>query len=147
MDDYMEGCPTCENWGQERPNTILENELARASFSDSFREGHCVVTVKRHMISPSSLTAGEHTAVFDLITKVSKALEEKYSARKTYVIMIGDGNKWQHLHFHLIPKHRHLPSMGVYCFQKLFEVEPNRETSDSEKADITNELKGIIEGY
>ena len=143
--DYMEGCPTCENWNKERSNTILENDLARAVFSDSFREGHSVVTVKRHMISPSSLKADEHIAVFDLITKVSKALEEKYSARKTYVLMIGDGDKFQHLHFHLIPKHRHLPSMGVYCFQKLFEVEPNRDTLDSEKKAVATELREMIE--
>jgi len=144
--DYMEGCPTCEHWGQERSNTILENELARATFSDEFREGHCIVTVKRHMVSPSSLTADEHVAVFDLITKVSKALEEKYSARKTYLLVIGDGNKWQHLHFHLIPKHRYLPSMGVYCFQKLFEAEPNRSTPDSEKKAVAAELKALISG-
>ncbi len=143
--DFMEGCPTCENWGQERPNKIIENELARASFSDSFREGHCIVTVKRHMISPSSLTADEHVAVFDLITKVSKALEKKYNARKTYLLVIGDSDKFQHLHFHLIPKHRNLPSMGVYCFQKMFEVEPNRTTPDSEKKAIAAELKGMIE--
>jgi len=143
--DFMEGCPTCENWGQEHSNTILENKLARASFSDSFREGHCVVTVKRHMISPSSMTADEHIAVFDLITRVSKALEEKYSARKTYLLVIGDSNKFQHLHFHLIPKHRNLPSMGVYCFQKLAEVEPLRNTPDSEKNTIAAELKKMIE--
>jgi diadenosine tetraphosphate (Ap4A) HIT family hydrolase len=143
--DYMEGCPTCESWGQERPNTILENELARVTFSDSFREGHCIVTVKRHMISPSSLEANEHVAVFDLITKVSKALEKKYNAKKTYLLVIGDSDKFQHLHFHLIPKHRNLPSMGVYCLQKLFEVEPNRSTPDYEKKAIASELKGMIE--
>ncbi len=142
----MEGCPTCETWGEERIGTIMENELARASFADAYREGHCVVTVKRHMISASSLEAEEHIAVFDLITKVSKALEEKYSARKTYLIMIGDGDKFQHLHFHLIPKHRHLPSMGVYCFQKLFEVEPIRNTPDSEKKVLAGEIRELIAG-
>lgn len=143
----MEGCPTCENWGQEHPNTIMENELARATFSDSFREGHCVVTVKRHMISSSSLEAAEHIAVFDLITKVSKALEEKYSARKTYLIMIGDGDKFQHLHYHLIPKLRNLPSMGTYCFQALFEAEGTRDTPDSEKKALTSEIREIIAGF
>ncbi len=141
----MEGCPTCENWDKERPTTIIENSLARATFADSYREGHCVVTVKRHMISASALNADEHVAVFDLITKVSKALEKKYSARKTYLLVIGDGDKFQHLHFHLIPKHRNLPSMGVYCFQKLFEVEPNRTTSDADKATLAHEIKGLIE--
>ena len=147
MDDYMEGCPGCENWDKEDSITILKNDLARAMFSDSFREGHCVVSVKRHMISPSSLNAEEQAAVFDLITKVSKALEEKYSTRKTYLIMIGDSNEFQHLHFHLIPKHRNLPSMGVYCFQKLFEVEPPRNTPDAEKEVITTELRTMIEQY
>ncbi len=146
MEDFMEGCPACENWDKEQTNLIAKNDLAKATFGDSFREGHCVVSVKRHMISPSSMNTEDHIAVFDLITKVSKALEEKYSARKTYVLMIGDSNKWQHLHFHLIPKHRYLPSMGVYTFQKLAEDEPLRNTPDSEKAAIAKELKNMIEG-
>ena len=146
MEDYMEGCPTCENWEKERSDIIIENDLAKATFSDYFREGHCVVTVKRHMISPSSMNAEEHTAVFDLITKVSKALEEKYGARKTYLLVIGDSNKWQHLHFHLIPKHRYLPSMGVYTFQKLAEDEPTRDTPDDVKAGLANEIRELIGG-
>ena len=55
MDDFMEGCPACESWDKEHPNMILENEFARAFASDSFREGHCIVSVKRHMISPSGM--------------------------------------------------------------------------------------------
>lgn len=144
MEDYMEGCPTCENWGKERSDIIIENDLAKATFSDYFREGHCVVTVKRHMISPSSMNAEEHIAVFDLITKVSKALEEKYGARKTYVLMIGDSNKWQHLHFHLIPKHRYLPSMGVYTFQKLAEDEATRDTPEDVRAGLAKEIRELI---
>jgi diadenosine tetraphosphate (Ap4A) HIT family hydrolase len=144
MEGYMDGCPTCENWENERSDVIIENDLAKATFSDYFREGHCVVTVKRHMISPSSMNAEEHAAVFDLITKVSKALEEKYSARKTYLLVIGDSNKWQHLHFHLIPKHRYLPSMGVYTFQKLAEDEPTRDTPDNVRADLAKEIRELI---
>lgn len=143
--DFMEGCPTCEQWGEAHPYTIIKNALARASFSDSFREGHCVVTVKRHMISPSSLNSDEHAAVFDLITKVSRALEKKYNASKTYLLVIGDSDKFQHLHFHLIPKHRNLPSMGVFCFQKLAEVEPTRNTPNNVKIAVASELKMMIE--
>jgi hypothetical protein len=39
--DFMEGCPTCENWGKESTNTILENDLARAVFADEFRFEKC----------------------------------------------------------------------------------------------------------
>lgn len=147
MDDFMEGCPGCETMSKKNANIIIENDLARASFGDYFREGHCIVTVKRHMISPSSMNVEEQAAVFDLIAKVSKALEEKYSARKTYLLVIGDSNKYQHLHFHLIPKHRNLPSMGVYCFQKLFEAEPERKTPDAEKEAIAAELRTMIDSY
>jgi diadenosine tetraphosphate (Ap4A) HIT family hydrolase len=142
----MEGCPTCENWGKEQSNIIMENAHARAVFVDAYREGHSLVFVKRHIQSISAIEPDEYHSVFDLITKVSKALEKKYSARKTYLITVGDSDKFQHLHFHLIPKHRNLPSMGVYCFQKLWEVEPPRKTPDAEKMALAREIKGIIEG-
>jgi diadenosine tetraphosphate (Ap4A) HIT family hydrolase len=143
--DFMKGCPTCEKWGKNHPNKIIENAFARASFSDYFREGHCVVSVKRHMVSLSSMNPEEYSAVFDLITRVSRALEKKYNTSKTYLLAIGDSDKFQHLHFHLIPKHNNLPSMGVYCFKKLAEVEPVRNTPDNEKKLIASELKSMIE--
>lgn len=141
----MEGCPTCENWDKENPIIIIENDKARAIFVDAYREGHSVVYVKRHVQSISAIEPDEYASVFELITKVSKALEKKYSARKTYLIVVGDSDKFQHLHFHLIPKHRNLPSMGVYCFQKLWEVEPPRKTPDTERAELAHEIKGIID--
>jgi diadenosine tetraphosphate (Ap4A) HIT family hydrolase len=144
---FMKGCPTCEKWGENRPNKILENAFARATFSDHFREGHCVITVKRHMVSISSMNAEEHSAVLEMITKVSKALEKKYKADKTYLLAIGDSDEFQHLHFHLIPKHKDLPSMGVYCFRKLDEIEPARNTPDNEKKAVASELKSIIESF
>jgi diadenosine tetraphosphate (Ap4A) HIT family hydrolase len=123
---------------------IIKNEFARATAGGSFREGHCVVTVKRHMISPSEMNPEEWSATFELISKVSKALEEKYGVRKTYVMMIGDSKEWQHLHFHLIPKHHHLPSMGVYCIQKLEEAEGTFDTTPEQKKELANELKTLL---
>ena len=75
--------------------------------------------------------------------KVSKALEKKYDCEKTYLLSIGD--MVEHIHFHLIPKHRDKCSMGVYCFGKLFEVEGERKPSDSDLNALANEIKGIIE--
>ena len=142
----MEGCPTCESIANGTyPNIILENEFALAEACDTFREGHCVVAVKRHMISPSAMNPEEWSGTFELISKVSKALETKYGARKTYVIMIGDRNKWQHLHFHLIPKHRNLPSMGAYCIVKLQEAEGTRNPTEEQQAALANDLKTLIE--
>ena len=126
----MEGCPTCE-WLQKADGAkiILQNEHALALAADEWREGHCVVYLKRHVISVSGIEPDEYTSVMDLMTRVSRALETKYGARKTYVVSIGDSNKWQHFHFHLLPKHMNLPSCGVYAVQELSEAEPLRHAS------------------
>jgi diadenosine tetraphosphate (Ap4A) HIT family hydrolase len=142
----MEGCPTCE-WLQkaDRPNIILQNEHALALADDEWREGHCVVYLKRHVISVSGIEPNEYVSMMDLVTRVSRALEAKYGARKTYVVSIGDSNKWQHFHFHLLPKHRNLPSYGVYAVQKLNEAEPLRHTSIEQKKALADELRVITQ--
>ena len=144
----MEGCPTCE-WLQNAvgPNIILQNEQALALAVDEWREGHCVVFLKRHVISVSSIEKSEYASVMDLIAKVSKALEAKYVARKTYVVSIGDSNKWQHFHFHLLPKHRNLPSYGVYAVQKLNEAEPLRHSTPEQQKALADELRNIMRSH
>ncbi len=142
----MEGCPTCE-WVKtaETSDIILENEHAIASASDDWREGHCIVTLKRHVISVSGIEPNEYASVMDLLARVSKALEAKYGARKTYVVSVGDSNKWQHFHFHLLPKHRSLPSYGVYAVQKLNEAEPLRHPSPEQRKALADEIRGMVQ--
>ncbi len=143
----MEGCPTCE-WLKkaDAPNIILQNEHAMALASDSWREGHCIVYLKRHVISVSGVEPNEYTSVMDLIARVSRALEKKYGTRKTYVVSVGDSNKWQHFHFHLLPKHRSLPSYGVYAVQKLNEAEPERHPSLEQQKVLAADLRAIMDG-
>jgi diadenosine tetraphosphate (Ap4A) HIT family hydrolase len=123
-------------------NLIIENDHAFATGENYFREGHCTVVVKKHIESISDIESDEYFSVFDLIKKVSKALEKKYDCEKTYLLSIGD--EVNHLHFHLIPKLKDKSSMGVYCFQKLVEEEGKPEPSDSEKRLLVNELKNHI---
>ncbi len=143
----MEGCPTCE-WIKkaDAPNIILQNEHAMALASDSWREGHCIVYLKRHVISVSGIEPNESASVMDLIARVSRALEKKYGTRKTYVVSVGDSSKWQHFHFHLLPKHRSLPSYGVYAVQKLNEAEPERHPSLDQQKVLAADLKAIMDG-
>jgi len=141
----MEGCPMCDSIQKtDSSNIILQNEHAVASALDEWREGHCVVTLKRHVISVSGIEPDEYASVMDLLARVSKALETEYSARKTYVVSIGDSNKWQHFHFHLLPKHRSLPSYGVYAVQKLNEAVPLRHASSEQQKVLADELRTII---
>jgi diadenosine tetraphosphate (Ap4A) HIT family hydrolase len=124
-------------------NLILENEHAKALFEDYFREGHCTIVLKKHKISVSEIDLNEYKSIYELIIKVSKALEKKYNCEKTYLLSIGD--QVEHIHFHLIPKHKDKCSMGEYCFIKLFEAEGKRNTPASQLHILANEIRSIVE--
>ncbi len=124
------------------PNLILENEFAVALFEGYYREGHCSIWVKRHIESFSELKPEEYTPVFELITKVSKALEHHYGVRKTYLLSIAD--MVYHTHFHLIPKHAHLMSMGRYCFRVLDAIEGYKNTPQDEQERMAKVVGSLI---
>jgi diadenosine tetraphosphate (Ap4A) HIT family hydrolase len=126
-------------------NVIEENDNAIAVASNYYREGHCTIILKRHITSISELNTNEVNDSFSLITKISKALELKYNATKTYLLAIGD--KVEHLHFHLIPKHKDKCSMGVYCFGKLFEAEGERKPTKEEQVILRNDIKKLIASF
>jgi diadenosine tetraphosphate (Ap4A) HIT family hydrolase len=90
----------------------------------------------------SEMDMDEYKSVSELILKVSKALEKKYDCEKTYLLYIGDA--LEHIHFHLIPKHKDLKSLGYYCFGKLWEAEGKRETPEAERKARAKEIKAII---
>ena len=123
-------------------NVIIENEHAVGTCQSYFREGHCTVTLKDHKKSISELNKEEYISIFKLIIKISKALEKIYSTEKTYLLTIGD--QVEHLHFHLIPKHKNKCSMGHYCFDKLFEAEGENKPSKLELDNLTNMIKNNI---
>jgi diadenosine tetraphosphate (Ap4A) HIT family hydrolase len=140
----MKNCSLCDLLEKGKPdNLIMENEHAIVTFFDETREGQCIIYTKRHRKKMSEMNLDEFKSVSELILKVSKALEKKYDCEKTYLLYIGDA--LEHIHFHVIPKHKDLKSLGYYCFGKLWEEEGKRETADSEKKAITKELKEIID--
>lgn len=140
----MESCPFCELAEKENVNNLIaENRYAKAIFDDELREGHCTIVLKKHKKSISEINLNEYKSISELFIKVSKALEKKYDCEKTYLLSIGD--QVEHIHFHLIPKHKDMCSMGVYCFEKLWEAEGRRKTPESEVNAIAADIKRIIE--
>jgi diadenosine tetraphosphate (Ap4A) HIT family hydrolase len=140
----MQGCSLCELIDKKNLNNlIIENRHAMVIGIDELREGQCLIITKKHRKSISEIDIDEYNSISELIIKVSKALEKKYDCEKTYLLCISD--KVEHIHFHLIPKHKDKCSMGAYCFRKLFEAEGRRETPDSELNALSNEIKEIIE--
>ena len=70
-------------------------------------------------------------------------MELKFEAEKTFLLSIGD--IVEHLHFHLIPKHKNKCSMGDYCFQKPFESEGERKPTESDKIRLAEDIKTIMQ--
>jgi len=139
----MKGCYLCDLMAKKIDNLIMENEHAMVTFIDETREGQCLVFTKKHRKSMTVMNTDEWKSVGEIIHKVSRALEKKYNAEKTYLLCISD--MVEHIHFHIIPKHKDLVSMGHYCFAKVWEEEGKRETSDAEKKAIAEELRKMIE--
>ena len=123
-------------------NLIMENDYALAVFQGFYREGHCTVWVKRHIESFSELKPEEYSPVFDLITRTSRLLEQHYGVRKTYLLSIAD--LVYHTHFHLIPKHPDLMSMGRYSFRVLDAIEGYKNTPQDEQDRMAEVLRSLI---
>jgi len=139
----MKGCYLCDLIAKKIDNLIMENEHAMVTFIDETREGQCLVFTKKHRKSMTVMNTDEWKSVGEIIHKVSRALEKKYNAKKTYLLCISD--MVEHIHFHIIPKHKDLVSMGHYCFARVWEEEGKRETSDAEKKAMAEELREMIE--
>ncbi len=140
----MPDCFLCELIENKKlDNLIMENEHAMVTFIDETREGQCLIFTKNHRKSMTEMDMDEWNSVAELIIKVSKALEKKYDCEKTYLLCISD--KVEHIHFHVIPKHKDLVSMGYYCFVKVWEEEGKRETPESQLKARAEEIKAIIE--
>ena len=138
-------CSYCEAMAQGKPsNLIMENEYAFGLFEGYYREGHCVVVPKRHIEAFSQMRPEEYAPTFDLIARISKALEDHYGVNKTYMLAIAD--MVYHTHFHLIPKHPNLVGMGKYSFRVLEVIEGYRNTPKDEQARMAKMVRRLIPG-
>ena len=107
-----------------------------------YREGHCSIWVKRHIEAISELRSEEYSPVFELIARVSKALEQHYNVKKTYMLSIAD--MVYHIHFHLIPKHPNLVGMGKYSFRVLEVIEGYKNTQQDDKERMAKVVSSLI---
>lgn len=94
---------------QPETEVICENELARAFF-DKFpvNEGHVLITPKRHAETFFDATKEELAAINQLIFKVKKILDERYSPDGYNIgvnVNCAGGQTIFHLHVHVIPRY------------------------------------------
>lgn len=100
----MEKCFMCEE------NGVIENNLAKGFFDDNpVSQGHMFFVTKRHVPTFFETTQEERCAIFELIDKAKKMLDEKYHPDGYNIGMnCGEyaGQSVMHVHVHLIPRYK-----------------------------------------
>ncbi|MTI64980.1 MAG: HIT family protein [Firmicutes bacterium] len=88
----------------------LENELAYAIFDKyPVSKGHMLIIPKRHFQSFFEASKEEILAIYDLIHKCKRLLEEKYNPDGYNIgVNVNEeaGQTIMHLHVHIIPRHK-----------------------------------------
>ena len=88
---------------------MLENDLAFVMMDDfAISKGHCEIITKRHIATFFDTTTEERIAIFELVDKMKKVLDQKYKPDGYNIGMnCGEaaGQSVMHLHVHLIPRY------------------------------------------
>ena len=96
------------------------------AFNTSLR-GWLVLVPLRHIERFSELTDDEAAAFAPLARACSRALEEEVGCAKTYVVVLGEQQGFEHLHAHVIPRMRDfdeaIKGTGVFSLLDLPEEE------------------------
>ncbi|MFW5980343.1 MAG: HIT family protein [Bacillota bacterium] len=100
-------CPFCNITDDDK---IFENDLAYAIYDKyPVNKGHILIITKNHTKDYFSATEKERRAIFTLMEKCKKFLDEKYNP-DAYNIGINCGREAgqtiMHFHLHLIPRYR-----------------------------------------
>lgn len=94
----------------ETVNTIVDQSANFYARWDNFpaTDGHVEIVPKRHVVSFFELTSEDMGEVYDLMSRVQQALENKFQP-DAYTISVNDGRAAgrtvDHLHIHLIPRY------------------------------------------
>lgn len=104
----MEDCLFCK-WKNDKEKIVMENELAFAVFDEfAVSKGHMIFMTKRHVKDFFETTKEERIAIFELIDKAKKMIDEKYNPSGYNIGMncgISAGQSVMHIHVHLIPRY------------------------------------------
>ena len=104
-------CYACDNNARLDDLPPRERVVARRgwrvahAFNASLR-GWLVLVPLRHLERFSELTDDEAAAFGSLAHACSRALEEEVGCAKTYVVVLGEQEGFEHLHAHVIPRLR-----------------------------------------
>lgn len=104
----MEDCLFCK-WKNEKEKIILENEYAFARFDEfAVSKGHLLFMTKRHVKDFFETNLQERQAIFELVDKAKKLIDEEIHPTGYNIGMNcgqSAGQSVMHIHVHLIPRY------------------------------------------
>jgi diadenosine tetraphosphate (Ap4A) HIT family hydrolase len=107
--------------------------------------GWLVVVPKRHVVALDELTPEEAADLGPLLTDVTAALREVVGCEKTYVALFAEAEGFQHVHFHVVPRHADLDAAfrGPSIFG-LMSGDPARHVPDSVMDEIGTSISRVL---
>jgi diadenosine tetraphosphate (Ap4A) HIT family hydrolase len=72
-------------------------------------EGWLVVLPRRHVEALDELGEDEAAELGTLLVEVTRALRAVTGCVRTYVLLLAEAEGFQHVHFHVVPRHADLP--------------------------------------
>ena len=121
-----EGCPVCRSIsGVERISPgpfICEGEYWLVDHAyPSAHPGWLVIVLKRHCEALHELSREEFLELGELQHRAIQALAGTFSPKKEYLLALGEGAGFSHLHVHIIQRPEDLPEehKGVGIFKRL----------------------------
>lgn len=104
----MEDCLFCK-FKEDKEKIVLENEFAFAMFDEfAVSKGHLLFMTKRHIKDFFETNLQERQAIFELIDKAKKLIDEKFHPTGYNIGMNcgkSAGQSVMHIHVHLIPRY------------------------------------------
>lgn len=104
----MKDCLFCR-WKDDNEKIVLENEFAFARFDEfAVSKGHLLFMTKRHVKDFFETNLQERQAIFELIDKAKKLIDERFHPTGYNIGMNcgqSAGQSVMHIHVHLIPRY------------------------------------------
>ncbi len=103
--------------------------------------GWLVVIPRRHVLALDELTPDEAADLGPLLSDLTAALREVVQCEKTYVALFAEAEGFEHLHFHVIPRHPGLDA--AYRGPRVFGLlggDPARHVPDKTMDQIATDL-------
>lgn len=103
--------------------------------------GWLVIVLKRHAAALHELTAEEWGELGDLQKRTISLLHAFFHCEKEYVMCLAEGQGFNHIHFHMVPRLSDLPeeSRGAAIFSML--KDKNRAVPPEEIKKLCEQLK------